>query len=119
MQKREEFNIEKEYENNQQLIKARGKIVGRNGKRDANQREEEEARVINWIDSKAMFGDEETHVNDVLPQVVSYVNRYGPGLVIYWFGYVDSIANQDPQITILDHFPEQILLPDGTCRYLC
>lgn len=30
--------------------------------------------------------------------------RYGPGLVVYWFGYVDDL-NNDPQVLLLDDFP--------------
>lgn len=44
-------------------------------------------RVICWIDSKALFGDEVTHKTEVLPQAESYVHRYGPGLILYWFGH--------------------------------
>jgi len=44
---------------------------------------------INWIDSKAMFGDHKMHAAQIKAQFVSYVNMFGPGLVIYWFGYVD------------------------------
>ena len=44
-------------------------------------------QVVCWIDSKALFGDELTHRADVLPQAEAYVHRYGPGLVIYWFGH--------------------------------
>ena len=39
------------------------------------------------LDTKALFGDVETHTNSVLPQVESYVHRFGPGLVLYWFGH--------------------------------
>ena len=42
---------------------------------------------VSWIDSKANFGDVSTHKNTVLPQLKSYLNRYGPGLVVYYFGH--------------------------------
>ena len=64
-------------------------------------------RVVNWIDSKAMFGDRESHVEDNLLQLQGYVNRFGPGMVIYWFGYIKSL-NTDPDILMMDRFPEQI-----------
>ena len=38
------------------------------------------------LTNKALFGDVETHTNNVLPQVETYVHRFGPGLVLYWFG---------------------------------
>ena len=44
-------------------------------------------RMISWIDSKALFGDPETHNNQVIIQASSYVHRYGPGLIIYYFGH--------------------------------
>ena len=37
-------------------------------------------RVVNWIDSKAAFGDEYYH-NNVNQHLKSYVNRFGPGMV--------------------------------------
>lgn len=37
-------------------------------------------RVVNWIDSKAAFGDEYYH-NTVNHHLKSYVNRFGPGMV--------------------------------------
>ncbi len=39
-----------------------------------------------------------------LPQFQAYVNRYGPGLVIYWLGFVDEL-NTHPQVMLMDSFP--------------
>ncbi len=39
-----------------------------------------------------MFGDAETIEEQFREQFAPYVNRFGSGLVIYWFGYV---AEQD------------------------
>jgi hypothetical protein len=36
----------------------------------------------------------------------SYVNRFGPGMVIYWFGYIDEL-NDNPDILLMDHFPDK------------
>ena len=49
--------------------------------------EDFEWKVICWIDSKAMFGDVETHRYSNLPQAESYVHRFGPGMILYWFGH--------------------------------
>lgn len=35
-----------------------------------------DGKVITWIESKATFGDEETHQNYVKDQLTSYYNRY-------------------------------------------
>lgn len=50
------------------------------------------AHVVNWIDSKAMFGDNHTHYKHNEPQLRRYVNRFGPGMVIYWGGVVETIG---------------------------
>lgn len=74
--------------------------------------------VVSWIDSKAMFGDEHTYVQEHQSQLLSYVNRYGPGLVIYWFGFVETLISPSFQgfkkdIVVEDDFPSPIMLPDG------
>ena len=67
--------------------------------------------VVNWIDSKAMFADEET-LAEHLEQLRGYVNRYGRGLVIYWHGYVADItsthtfAATDDMILLSYKFPD-------------
>ena len=66
--------------------------------------------VINWIESKASFGDDHTHKQYLREQYWSYWNRFGSGLVIYWFGFVDELAEQtlDKGIIIMDHMPSKI-----------
>ncbi|CAI5724460.1 hypothetical protein KXD40_000941 [Peronospora effusa] len=66
--------------------------------------------VVNWIDSKAMFGDRHTHETENASQLQGYVNRYGPGMVIYWFGHVAQL-DSGSDIFITDSFPPDILLP--------
>ena len=46
---------------------------------------------ISWIDSKATFGDEQSHADYYENQFKFYLNRFGSGLVIYWFGYLSDI----------------------------
>lgn len=69
-------------------------------------------RVVNWIDSKAMFGDRHTHETENAGQLQGYVNRYGPGMVIYWFGHIANLSN-DSDVFITDRFPPEITLPGG------
>lgn len=45
-----------------------------------------------------------THRKLLQEQYDSYVNRFGPGLVIYWHGYLESIQLMD-FVTVMDHFP--------------
>ena len=57
-------------------------------------------RVVNWIDSKATFGDPATHA-EYRTQFSAYLNRFDTGLVIYWFGFDESI-DADVRIQLLD-----------------
>lgn len=66
--------------------------------------------VINWIESKARFGNEEVHKKNVKEQFSSYWNRFGQGLVIYWFGFLDNLNQpSEKRFIILDHFPNEII----------
>ena len=63
-------------------------------------------RVVNWIESKASFGDEESHSGYLANQFWSYTNRYGPGMVIYWFGFIEELnVNMEQGIMLVDAFP--------------
>ena len=66
--------------------------------------------VINWIESKGSFGDDYTHRQYLREQYWSYWNRFGSGLVIYWFGFIDELADQtlDKGIIIMDYMPSKI-----------
>lgn len=45
-------------------------------------------------------------------QLQGYVNRYGPGMVIYWFGHVANLS-ADRDVFITHEFPASIELPGG------
>ena len=53
-------------------------------------------------------------------QYAKYLNRFGPGAVIYWFGFSSDLADMNPNILVLSDFPydrdivqlRQIALPD-------
>lgn len=49
---------------------------------------DKEIRVLNWLESKAMFGGVDQLRNVMPRQLFPYWNRYGPGAVIYWFGHI-------------------------------
>ena len=51
-------------------------------------------RIVNWIDSKASFCDPLVHVERGADQFQGYVNRFGPGMVVYWFGVIDELAEE-------------------------
>jgi len=74
-----------------------------------------EGRIVNWIESKASFGDPESHSDYLDSQFWSYLNRFGSGMVIYWFGFVDELdTNRGKGIMLMDHMPtEFITLPVG------
>ncbi|DBA00498.1 TPA: hypothetical protein N0F65_002741, partial [Lagenidium giganteum] len=68
--------------------------------------------VVHWIDSKAMFGDRHVHDTENAGQLQGYVNRFGPGMVIYWFGHVANLSS-DSDVFITHEFPERIAFPGG------
>ena len=53
-------------------------------------------------------------------QYAKYLNRFGPGAVIYWYGFSSDLADINPNILVLGDFPynsdivqlRQIALPD-------
>jgi hypothetical protein len=59
---------------------------------------------VHWIDSKASFGDARTHSSQLEGQYRTYTNRYGPGLVIYWAGFLAGLEN-DAEVLLLEAFP--------------
>ncbi|KAH8300376.1 hypothetical protein KR018_000527, partial [Drosophila ironensis] len=73
--------------------------------------------VINWIESKANFGDPKSHKYNIQQQLQSYCNRFGPGMIIYWFGYLEEtplLPDNKIGITVLVDFPakEDLVLMD-------
>lgn len=72
--------------------------------------------LANWIDSKATFGDFHS-LKKYSSQFTSYVNRYGNGIVIFWFDYIEDWyeINRNngkntlnfPGILFLNAFPQE------------
>jgi len=50
---------------------------------------------VNWIESKATFGDRVEVNKNTKKQLSPYVQLFGQGLVVYWFGFVDEITMED------------------------
>jgi len=50
-----------------------------------------DGREINWIESKALFGDPKTHSFYSKKQYSQYLELFGEGVVVYWFGYVRDL----------------------------
>jgi len=66
--------------------------------------------IVNWIESKALFGDPEAHSGYLRDQLWSYLNRFGSGMVIYWSGYVGSLdTNRSAGIMLSDSFPDNFV----------
>lgn len=63
------------------------------------------SQPVCWIDSKAMFGESENHKSYLDNQLLSYWNRFGPGLVIYWFGYEAGIERFAPEVQVANQLP--------------
>jgi len=64
-------------------------------------------RTIHWIDSKASFCDPQVHEESGSKQFRAYVNRFGSGMVIYWHGVVEELREVDPNVLLVDAFPER------------
>ena len=74
-------------------------------------------RIVNWIDSKASFCDPLVHVERGADQFQGYVNRFGPGMVVYWFGVIDELAEESGgDVLLVDDFPaEEDIIKLATC----
>jgi hypothetical protein len=45
---------------------------------------------VNWIESKANFGDKIEISKSLRNQLIPYRELFGSGMVIYWFGIIDT-----------------------------
>lgn len=72
-------------------------------------------KMVNWIDSKALYGDVTIHQSSVLPQAEAYIHRFGPGLIIYWFGHapIEMLQANNADIIVASSLPDQLMVPTG------
>ena len=56
---------------------------------------------VNWIESKASFGDFIEIKRTMKKQLIPYTELFGSGAVVYWFGFLDEVGSYDG-IDILD-----------------
>ena len=66
-------------------------------------------KIINWVESKASFGESQSHKDYYESQYKGYINRFGPGLVIYWFGFVKDLIDKSSSILVCDNFPANFI----------
>lgn len=59
--------------------------------------------TANWIESKASFGSPNEIKRNYKKQLKPYVDLFGSGVVVYWYGFVDDIK-----------IDKDILMIDGT-----
>jgi len=75
-------------------------------------------REVNWVDSKALFGDAHVWQHEHLAQLEGYVHRYGKGLVVYWCGFDAALLNDpelaSPDVAVLRDWPQELLYPGAS-----
>ncbi len=54
---------------------------------------------VMWIESKAVFADEKEHKRYQLKQFSFYEDLFGPGMVVYWYGFLDTLVPNNYLIT--------------------
>jgi hypothetical protein len=75
-----------------------------------------DGKTVNWIESKANFGDLVEVRKNNKKQLQPYVKLFGPGMVVYWFGWV-SDAPQDEDVMMVDgEFIKEVFSPENWGR---
>jgi hypothetical protein len=57
-------------------------------------------KKINWVESKASFGDNTEFRFNSKKQLIPYTNLFGPGVVVYWLGRLDDL--EEPECVYVD-----------------
>ena len=48
-----------------------------------------------WVESKASFGEDYIHRKNHRGQVSQYVELYGHGMLVYWYGYLTNLQRKN------------------------
>jgi hypothetical protein len=58
-------------------------------------------KKIQWVESKASFGDNTEFRLNSKKQLIPYTNIFGPGVVVYWLGCLDDLE-EPPDVYVDD-----------------
>ena len=86
--------LEKEgiaYKTEEDLKAAGGKTVDFLLEEPIEIEHEGEMKQVCWIESKGSFGDMKKIRRDYTAQLEPYTQLWGPGMVVYWFGYLEGV----------------------------
>ncbi len=62
--------------------------------------------IVNWIESKSNFGSPPEFRINYRKQLSSYTELFGPGIVVYWYGYVEGISKDSSVVVVERSFFE-------------
>jgi len=62
---------------------------------------------VNWFECKGSYGDKTEYNRDYRKQLRHYVDLYGPGLVVYWYGFLTDIETDKVVLTSKLFFKNQ------------
>ncbi|HHQ44556.1 MAG TPA: hypothetical protein ENN13_00275 [Candidatus Altiarchaeales archaeon] len=60
-----------------------------------------DGKWVNWIECKGTFGDRVEINKNYTTQLTHYVDLFGAGMVVYWFGFIEDIL-RDERIIVKD-----------------
>ncbi len=74
--------------------------------------------MVNWIESKALFGDDFEHEHYSKKQFREYAGIFGEGMVVYWYGYLENLPADGYLVKNYSFFEEYKEEIDGLFNYL-